>query len=134
MARQACKELQIEEWGSGIDAVVPVPMNKRRKKKYGYNQSLYIAKAIAAYLHAEVCEWLHRSDKMISHTKLNARERAESSIMLEANIPDNMRGKTILIVDDVMTTGETMRRCLTELHEADPTAQFCIFTLALAGQ
>ncbi|MCF0195793.1 MAG: ComF family protein [Bacteroidaceae bacterium] len=127
-----CHELDIKHWEEKIDVIVPMPMNKRRKKEYGYNQTLYLAKGIAKVLNCEVCEWLKRTDSLPSQTTLSGLERTERKITLEVHIPAERRGLTLLFVDDVVTSGSTMRQCVAALTHADPTAKICVATLATA--
>lgn len=121
-----CKKLRMKEWEEQIDAVVPVPMNKRRRKEYGYNQVAYVAKGIAKCLGCNVEEWLVRNDTLSSQTRLNVEERQQRVMDIAVRMPDEVRGRTILLVDDVMTTGATMRQCAAALQAFDSQARICV--------
>lgn len=115
-----------------VDGVVPVPMNKRRRRLYGYNQSEFVARGIADVLGCPMWEWLERHDELSSQSRLSQRERTERQMLLSAAIPTEHHGKTILLVDDVITTGTTMMQCAQTLLKADPSLRICVFALAKA--
>lgn len=98
------------------DVVLPVPLATRRLFKRGYNQATLLARPIArAYgikMDLDSVRRKYRDD--MGHK--NARERAENIRGVFSVVrPDRIRGKKILLVDDVMTSGATfseMRRVL----------------------
>lgn len=121
-----CQKLRMKEWSEKIEVVVPVPMNKRRAKQYGYNPAFYIARGIAKQLGCRVEEWLERTDSFSSQTRMSVRERQERTIHLHAHIPRQERGKCVLLVDDVITTGSTLRQCATALLSCDSQMTLCV--------
>ena len=99
-----------------IDVVMPVPLANRRLFKRGYNQATLLARPIAKVLGVgmdlDSVRRAHRPD--MGHK--NACQRMENihGVFSVVN-PDAIRGKRILLVDDVMTTGATfseLRRVL----------------------
>lgn len=91
-----------------IDIVLPVPLAYRRLCKRGYNQATLLARPIAKYLgaHLDVTS-IHRKYRPDMGHK-NAKERAENIRgVFDVKHPERLRGKRILLVDDVMTTGAT---------------------------
>ena len=125
-----CTKLKISEWEEHIDVIVPVPMNKRRAKVYGYNQVELIARGISKHLGCPVESWLVRQDELSSQTKVNVNERTERVMALQAHIPEEDKGKTVLLVDDVMTTGSTLRQCANAIVQADPSVTLCVCVVA----
>ncbi|MCL2054931.1 MAG: hypothetical protein FWG90_10940 [Oscillospiraceae bacterium] len=110
----------------GINYVIPVPMGKKKQKKVGYNHSELIADELAKLLGIEKrtdCIFKHDSEKE-QHT-MNAAERAEN-VKGQYYIPlphkgltkgEMLKGKTVLLCDDVITTGATLNECARLLQE-----------------
>ncbi len=103
----------IAAWARTFDAMVPVPIHRVRRRERGYNQAEKIAVEAAAYLALPVLPGaLIRTRATGSQTKLNRRERSGNlEKAFACNLPHKVRGKRILIVDDVFTTGATVGRC-----------------------
>jgi len=96
-----------------VDAIVPVPLHLRKRLSRGYNQSEYIADGIAAALGVKVLRHsVVRRVNNPSQTERSAGERWENveGIFAVRNA-DALRGKHILLVDDVFTTGATIISC-----------------------
>jgi len=99
-----------------FDMVMPVPLSFRRLFKRGYNQAALLARPVAKHfsvpMDVDSVRRIHRAD--MGHK--NAKERkANIRGVFRVARPGNVKGKTVLIVDDVMTTGATifeMRRVL----------------------
>lgn len=99
-----------ENWQ--IDIVVPVPLSVQRYHERGYNQSSLLAKPLAAQLRLKVNPFaLKRIRHTASQVGLSADERHQNVIGAFKAEADLVRGKNILLVDDVMTTGATMTAC-----------------------
>jgi competence protein ComFC len=96
--------------------VIPVPLFPQREKERGYNQSSYIAKGL---FEAEICEdLLERIKNTRSQTALNREERRENvqqAFLFKKNV--SLIEGSILLVDDVVTTGATMNECARVLKE-----------------
>ena len=109
-----------------IDMLVPVPLHWRRRIKRGFNQSQLLAKRIKLP-QIPVSTDLVR----IRHTKqqwdLNpAQRRKNVKGAFNMTNPDVVRGKTILLVDDVATTGSTLNECSRVLKKAGCDEVFCL--------
>jgi len=99
-----------------VDIVIPVPLAFWRLFKRGYNQATLLARPIAKHLNVPMdLHSVKRKYKPDMGHK-NARQRRENIRgVFNVRHPENIRGKVILLVDDVMTTGATfyeMRRIL----------------------
>lgn len=99
-------------------SIVPVPMHPSKQRKRGFNQSEEIAKALA-----NRSSWkmdlglIQRVEKGQTLTKLNRSERAELTETLysckrQLNVP-----KSVILLDDVLTTGATLAACGQLLRE-----------------
>ena len=105
--------LSESDFFDGIDMIVPIPLHPTRQKQRGYNQSHYIARGISSITHIPLCEnALIRSIDNESQTRLSHLQRKENVEGIFRCIrPELLRGKHILIVDDVVTTGATTTSC-----------------------
>jgi len=93
------------------DFITAVPLNPVRQKERGYNQSFLIADGIHRLLDIPIhSELLKRTRNTSTQTKLTKSQRIKN--VAEAFIADPLvNGKTILLVDDVITTGSTLNEC-----------------------
>lgn len=96
---------------------VPVPLHPARYRERGYNQAERIAAALASVVGGRVCRWLRRKSFVMSQTKLTREERGRNVMgAFEARLPDPLpRCGTVVVVDDVYTTGATTSACLDAL-------------------
>ena len=103
-----------------VDLVVPVPIHHLRKAERGYNQSDYIAKGLSKLLNVPFSTSLiSRSRHTQSQTGLDKNERAINvSNAFKVKNVKKVRGKNILLVDDVCTTGATLQECGIVLRKA----------------
>ncbi len=117
----------------GIDGLVPVPLTKGRYRHRGYNQSELIARGMADVTHLPVYHRaLERVSFMGSQTRLNIIERRENvEHAFRLCQADGLRGKHLLLVDDVVTTGSTLMACATVLLQI-PEVRISIATLGFA--
>ncbi len=105
---------------NGIDMIVPVPLHWRRKLKRGYNQSLEIARGIAQVSGLPICtDAVRRHKDNKSQTQLTHAERQQNvEDIFRCTRPERLKGRHILLVDDVITTGATTLSCATEIMRA----------------
>jgi ComF family protein len=105
-----------------IDIIVPVPLHKIKQRERGYNQAELIAKGIsAAFGRPIVGEAVRRTRNTQTQTKLDIegrRKNVEGAFAPNPAARDLIRGKTCLLVDDVITTGATTSSCAKELLAA----------------
>ncbi len=94
-----------------IDAVVPVPLSPLRLRQRGYNQSLLLAREFSRLRHLPVKERLLLKIKETKEQHgLSARER-ETNLKNAFVLADHLSGETVLLIDDVLTTGKTAATC-----------------------
>lgn len=96
-----------------IDVIIPVPLHRDRIRERGYNQSEWIAKGIAEVTDLPVNNRaVVRTTCTVSQTGQSVFERWENvKDTFALREPESFRGKHILIVDDVLTTGATVMSC-----------------------
>ena len=112
-----------------IDWVVPVPLHPKKRRVRGYNQSQLLAesfcKRTGLLLRGEV---LLRQRDTLSQARLKRAERLTNMAGAFAALPE-VKGKRILLIDDVATTGATLEGCAVALKQAG-AKQVTAFTLA----
>ena len=114
------------ETGFGKDAVVvvPVPLHARKLRQRGFNQSQLIAQAALKLrqadgklaLNAEVLERQRQTQSQIGLTRHQRRENMRGAFVVAK--PDEVAGREVLLVDDVLTTGTTASECARVLRRA----------------
>lgn len=95
---------------SDVSIVLPIPLTADRLKKRGYNQSLFIARAIAEIYQIQlVHDGLVRSNSRGSQTHRDKEARWHSMQGVFSCTPNlDLSGRRVLIVDDVLTSGATL--------------------------
>lgn len=138
--RQWAAARKMGEWFGGeareyyrdIDVIIPVPLHPLRRMKRGYNQSEYIAQGIARALGKPVDT---RSVRRTKHTRPQALHTgidrwANVENIFRARRPETLKGKHILLVDDVLTTGATILSLAATILRAAPDARISIAAIA----
>ena len=102
------------------DCVVPIPLHFKRERERGFNQAREIAKGVCEVLGVELLDnVVERTHNNVSQTGMNASERLENvSGIFELRYPELVRGRHVLLLDDVITTGATVGACLEALAAA----------------
>lgn len=102
-----------------INLILPIPLHKNRQKERGFNQALLLAKEMAKRLQLE-CD-SHLLTRIVDtphQTGLTKNQRRTNLTKAFAvNNHKKIQGKTILLVDDVITTGITIRECAKTLYK-----------------
>jgi ComF family protein len=117
-----------------VDLIVPVPLHWKKQRKRGYNQCDPIAKGISETINIPWSDSaLERALENISQTKKNRFDRwANVAEIFAVKDSAQLRGKHILLVDDVMTTGATAEACLQTILSVENTkASFVSIAVAL---
>lgn len=115
-----------------IDLVLPVPLHKSRLKERGYNQVAAFGREIAGRLDAQ-----YRPDLLL---KVNAMQTQTSKgrisrwgkieQTLDIHSPEELKGRKVLLVDDLVTTGATLEACAHKLLEIE-NISISIATMAI---
>lgn len=113
------------------DIAIPVPLHKKKIAKRGYNQSAVFLHALCEELGVRCCEdMLEKDRETASQTGKNREQRAENvRNVFRVTDGDSIRGKHILLADDVITTGATLEACILALQQHAPAA---IYVLVMA--
>ena len=119
MGRMMAKELMKSRLFEDIDALVPVPLAKKREHERGYNQSLELAKGVSEVTGLPIANLVIRRTKFVgSQTKRGRWERNENVEHVFELVDDNISDQHLLLIDDVVTTGATVIACAKEMQKA----------------
>lgn len=101
------------------DALIPVPIHKKRKNQRGYNQASIFAKELSKHIGVPVIDnYVMRQKNTIALKKLSANERKrnlKNAFIISTN---GVKLKTIIIIDDIYTTGATIDGIAEKCREA----------------
>lgn len=105
------------------DIIVPVPLSRYRLHWRGYNQAGCIAKIISKYTQKPVKFLLNRKDFFVFpqaqiSNKIARQQNVRGKFQLQDDANISISGRTLLLVDDVYTTGATMNECARVLKQA----------------
>lgn len=119
----------------GVDTVVAIPLHPLRQFRRGYNQSNYIAQGVAKTMGVEHLRGVvrrKRHNPPQAHTLRDDRWRNVEDLF-EVTDKEALRGRNILLLDDVFTTGATIMSCAEAILDSRPKCRLWIATLALAN-
>jgi ComF family protein len=113
-----------------VDTVTAVPLSRQRLKQRGYNQAGLLgwplAKALCVPYASQAIVRIRNTGSQVG---LSIRERQENVRGAFGANPRFVRGKNVLIIDDVLTTGATMQACARAFLEA---GAFSVYGITLA--
>ncbi|MBP5506445.1 MAG: ComF family protein [Prevotella sp.] len=117
MGRMAAEEFANDGFFEGIDLMIPIPLEKKRQRRRGYNQSMEIARGVNEVTGIPImADIVERTafDESQTHKSLAQRmESVENAFRAHESI--NLDGKHILIIDDIVTSGATICACVKAL-------------------
>jgi ComF family protein len=111
---------EIKKQEPGFDLIVPLPLHLARQRNRGYNQSAKFAEGLSSALEipftTTLCSRVRNTESQTKKTKSERWENvAEAFVIHDENA---VRGRRILLVDDVITTGATIEACGWQLIKA----------------
>jgi ComF family protein len=114
-----------------FDAVVPVPMSRARQRRRGYNQAELLARALCRRTGIRCELLLTARGQRKTQSTLTRQERA-ANVKGAFTALARSKGKAVLLIDDVCTTGETLRACAAALRAGGAT-RVCAISVAKAS-
>lgn len=118
-----------------IDTIIPVPLHPKRLKWRGFNQAEEVARHLALVLNTTVnTQVLKRIQETEAQSGKSLHDRwINISGAFALTDPESIRGKKIILLDDVLTTGTTLSHCLRVIEQANPES-VCVVTVAFANK
>ena len=118
-AYRIAETLRNEGFGCDADYIVPIPMSRRSMRKRGYNQTELMAKELRYMIGVPYANVLMKVRETKEQKSVEGRERAENvsgAFGISPKAPD-IKGRTLLIIDDLCTTGSTLSEAARVLKE-----------------
>ena len=114
------------------DLLVPAPLHPRRLRSRGYNQSQLLAERIAKALDLPVRnDLLSRTANPLPQVETQSRDQRRANVIGSFACQGDVQGLTLLLIDDVATTGSTLSECASVLKAAGALR---VHTLTLARE
>lgn len=120
---------EYKTWKMNADMIVPVPLYAKRYKQRGYNQAEELAKELSRHLNIPVVNAVSKERETVSQTELEFKDRQENVKDAFKLIDKSVKNKNILLIDDVYTTGATVKEVCRVLNKAKVNK---IYVLTLA--
>ncbi len=123
------KQVKRRYKGVRFDGITYIPMYRLNRQKRGYNQAEELARELARRLALPLVRGVLTQSVQNSPQHLQNREQRRDNVAGIYRIPTRRKariaGKTLLLVDDITTTGETLRECTRVLRAGGARAVFC---------
>ncbi|MDE2774325.1 MAG: ComF family protein [Chloroflexota bacterium] len=124
LANRLVEALRLVDWR--IDFVAPVPLSADREAERGYNQSALLCQPfVAATGLAARADAIRRIRKTHQQAMLSGHERS-ANVKNAFRASQNVNGLSVLLIDDVVTTGSTLRECARALKAKGADAVYGI--------
>ncbi|MDO4287977.1 MAG: ComF family protein [Eubacterium sp.] len=135
MGAQMAGEIAALDWCEAVEAVLPVPLHPHRFLERGYNQSAFLARGIGNALNLPVLEDALVRYADTPHQLGLSRSARMKNLTGAFAVKDEaaVEGKTLLLTDDVITTGSTLRECAATLLAAGARAVYVCAAAAAPG-
>jgi len=119
-----CAEEYIEEQ---VDIISWVPLSKKRLRKRGYDQAKLLAEAVSKELGIPCVPVLQKKRDTAPQSRTGGAEKRKRNIAGAYEVIDKNRidGKTILLIDDIVTTGSTLAECARTLGRGGADKVYC---------
>ncbi len=126
------EELNMSGFFDGADCISAVPMHWWKEVRRGYNQTDHIASGLSNASGLPVVEVLEATRSHKTQTAMTLQQRqANLSGSFRIKDPTKIEGKGLVIVDDVCTTGATLRTLASEIARTVPTTRLYLLSIAV---
>lgn len=118
-----------------IDVISFVPIGEKRRKERGFNQAEELAKEIGKMMNVPVLGMLEKVGTEKHQAGLSQKDRQKNlsgTFKLKSDLDNVLKGKTILLIDDVFTTGATLSECskVIKSDRRNKPDKICCYTFA----
>jgi ComF family protein len=116
-----------------VEVVVPIPLHPRRMRERGYNQSALLAKEVSRLMNLPLVEnEVQRTSYILPQARTHSARERQANVKGAFNCRSFSRaGKSVLLIDDVATSGSTLDACAAALKKAGSGP---VFGLVLARE
>ncbi len=134
VGKQFAHDLLKVDWLKTIDVIIPVPLHATKLKKRGYNQSDYFAMGLSEISGIPMLtNVLARESESATQTRKSRYLRWKNVAQIfKVKDVESIEGKSVLLVDDVVTTGSTLDACAQRILEL-PGTSVSVATIAHAA-
>lgn len=108
-----------------FDIISYVPMTKKAVRKRGYNQSEILARGLSRYIGIPVVKAINKTKNNLPQRTLDSKQRKEN-VKGAFSVCTEIKGKSVLLVDDIITTGSTISECAGILYDAGASSVYGI--------
>lgn len=135
IGREFGQQLRESDLFKTVEGIVPVPLHPRKERLRGYNQSTMFAQGLSEAMNVPIIgKVLVRRAFTETQTKKKRMERFQNvGEVFAVEKPQNIEGKHLLLVDDVLTTGATLELCGQAILDVKGTRLSCA-TIAIASR
>lgn len=125
-------ELNMAGFFNDVDVIIPVPMHYLKRWKRGYNQARHLALGVSKSTDIPVSDNLYARRPHRTQTAMTLAQRRENlKDCFNVRNCDNLKGRHVLLVDDVCTTGSTLATAAEALSELVPDVKISLLTLGV---
>lgn len=115
-----------QELGGAFDVVTYAPVSAKRRAARGYDQAYLLARETARCWDVEPLTLLRKTGDNPPQSGLDADQRRRNVVgVYEPCDPEKIRGKRVLLIDDILTTGSTLSECARVLRGAGASSVVC---------
>lgn len=126
------EELNMAGFFSGADCIAAVPMHWWKKAKRGYNQADFIAEGLSMATGLKVVKAIEATRYHKTQTAMTLQQRiANLTGSFRVKDPESLRGKGLVIVDDVCTTGSTIRSLAEVITATVPDCRLYLLSICV---
>jgi ComF family protein len=127
LGRLLAERLALTPWADLVDVIVPVPLHWTRRCRRGFNQAELLARSLVAAGDGRVARRRLLRVRATPHQRLVSAEERKANVhgafAMRPGVTD-LKGKHVLLVDDIMTSGATVAECTRVLKKAGAAAVY----------